>query len=47
MTRQINRVSVKSLTKKLAPVRFSDGGNLYLVVARGGARSSAFLKGPP
>ncbi|MBI5260266.1 MAG: integrase arm-type DNA-binding domain-containing protein [Bradyrhizobium sp.] len=43
MPKQLNRLPANALTKKLAPGRHADGGNLYLVVSPDGAKKWIFL----
>jgi hypothetical protein len=43
MARQINRLSPRKVTSEAVPGRHADGGGLYLVVDKGGAKRWAFL----
>ena len=43
MAREINKLAVRTVDAIAAPGRYSDGGNLFLVVAKTGAKKWAFL----
>jgi integrase len=43
MARQINRLSARSVATNSKPGRHADGGGLYLIVDKGGAKRWAFL----
>ena len=43
MAREINKLTVRTIDAIAAPGRYSDGGNLFLVVAKSGAKRWGFL----
>ena len=43
MALSLNKLTARDVTKISAPGRYSDGGNLYLVVDASGARRWVFL----
>ena len=43
MARQTNRLNARAVATLTRPGRHADGGNLYLIVDKGGAKRWAFL----